>query len=183
MALDFRRALSLGQLLLRQAAAPSAPAAGLVALYAKTDGRLYTQTPAGAESPVGAGTELAYDEITTGTSEITTEADVGPSITFTLAATRKVLIRASFLFRSTTSGDVFRGLITDASNTQQVDTGMIQIFGTNYNFREEVSVRKSLAAATYTYKMRAVGVTSAGTTIVSASAANPTYIQAIDLGP
>jgi hypothetical protein len=135
------------------------------------------------ELGAGTGAELAYNEITSATSEITTEADVGPSISFTLAVTRKVLLRASFLFRSTAGADTMRGLITDASNTQLIDTGTIAIAGANLNDRREISIRKSLGAGSYTYKMRAMSATSVGTTIVSASATNPTFIQAIDLGP
>jgi hypothetical protein len=54
MAIDFRRVLSVGQVLLRQVSTPSAPAAGTVALYAKSDAEIYAQTPAGVEHQVSA---------------------------------------------------------------------------------------------------------------------------------
>lgn len=40
----------------QQSSSPSAPGAGLTAVYAKTDGALYTRSGAsGAESPIGGG--------------------------------------------------------------------------------------------------------------------------------
>ncbi len=126
--------------------------------------------------------ELAYSEITTGTSEITTLADVGVSVTFTLTETRIVRLIGSFLCRSTNAGDTFRTQIADSANVQQMDGGTIAIAGATFNHRREFSRRLSLAAGTYTYKLRAECLTSAGTTIISASTTNPTYLHALDLG-
>lgn len=126
--------------------------------------------------------ELGYNEIVVATAEITTQADVGPTVTFTLTETRVVRIIGSFLLRSTAANDTGRAVITDGSGTQQIDGGTIAIAGANFNHRREFSVRKSLAAGTYTYKLQAQFPTSVGTTIVSASATNPTWIQALDLG-
>lgn len=39
----------------QQATTPSAPGAGLTAVYAKTDGALYVRSGTGAESPIGGG--------------------------------------------------------------------------------------------------------------------------------
>ncbi len=128
------------------------------------------------------GSELGYSEITTPTAEIVSQADVGPSITFTLTETRIVRIIGSFLLRSTAKDDTMRTVIVDGSGTQIMDGGDHYITGVNRNNRNEFSRRLSLAAGTYTYKLQAQGVVSAGTTIVSASTTNPTYIQAIDLG-
>lgn len=128
------------------------------------------------------GSELAYAEITTPTAEITTQADVGVSITFTLTETRIVRIIGSFLLRSSSINDEGRAVITDGSGIQIMDGGTIKIVENNFNHRREFSRRQSLAAGTYTYKLQAQFPVSAGTTVVSASTSNPTYIQALDLG-
>lgn len=127
--------------------------------------------------------ELAYSEITSPTAEITTQADVGPSVTFTLTSTRIIRIIGSFLLRSSNANDTMRTVITDGSGTQIIDGGTHLIVGAATNNRNEISRRLSLAAGTYTYKLQAQSVTSAGTTVVSAATTNPTYIQALDLGP
>ena len=53
----FEAALSTtGSVTLTQIATPSAPGAGLISVYAKTDGALYVRSGAsGAESPIGGG--------------------------------------------------------------------------------------------------------------------------------
>ncbi len=80
MAIDFRRTLSLGQALLRQGAAPSTPAAGLTALYAKSDGRIYQKTPDGVELEVVAGRVVFH--LTRGSQGITTGGGGSTAITW-----------------------------------------------------------------------------------------------------
>lgn len=128
------------------------------------------------------GIELAYAEITTPTAEITAQVDVGPSITFTLTETRIVRIIGSFLLRSSSANDTMRSVIVDGSGVQIMDGGTHLIVGAATNNRNEFSRRLSLVAGTYTYKLQAQSTASAGTTVVSASTTNPTYIQALDLG-
>lgn len=56
--------------LLTEASAPSTPASGKVALYAKTDKKLYTKDSAGTESALGAGGSGEINLVETGTSDV-----------------------------------------------------------------------------------------------------------------
>lgn len=136
------------------------------------------------ELGAGTGAELGYAEITANTSEITTLADVaGVSITFTLAVPRKVRITASAIIFSGTAGDTFLLNITDGASAIQSYSGVRTCDVANNEKRVEFSVRKSLSAATYTFKLRCTCATSVGTTVIHASSSNPCWIQAIDCGP
>lgn len=127
--------------------------------------------------------ELDYDEITTSTGEITATADVGPSITFTLAETRIVVVTASAIVTSTLANDTMIVSITDAANALQSYGGTHRLDINGQQIRSEFSVRQSLPAGSYTFKMRAAGSVSAGVTTINASSSNPAWIQAVDLGP
>ncbi len=89
MAIDFRRILSVGQVLYRQISTPSAPAASTVSLYAKSDAEVYVQTPAGVERRISAVADPRYvhQEVifpNTGDFSSGTFADIITAPTFTV---------------------------------------------------------------------------------------------------
>lgn len=126
--------------------------------------------------------EVGYAEITANSSSFTTLADIsGLSVTFTLTATRRVLLRASTLCRSTTVNDVIQAQIADGSNAQIVASGDAVVLVANRGPRAEYSQAVTLAAGTYTYKVRAQRVSGAGTCVIAAAATDKAYIQAVDI--
>lgn len=130
-----------------------------------------------------AGIELGYNDIQANTSEITTIVDVGPSITFTLTSTRIVRVITSAMVFSGTANDTFLLTIADGANAIQSYSGTMTCDVAGQESRKEFSVRLSLVAGSYTYKLRCTCNTSVGVTVIHASASNPCWIQAIDCGP
>lgn len=65
LSLDGSTAMT-GPVVLTEAAAPSTPASGTVALYAKTGGKIYKKDDAGSESELGAGGGGGADDTVTG---------------------------------------------------------------------------------------------------------------------
>lgn len=126
--------------------------------------------------------EITYTEITAASSSFTTIADVsGLSISFTLTETRTVELRSCCLVRSTVAADTIELSLTDSSNTLQMNSGGIYIPTANGSVRQFFAVRKSLAAGSYTYKIRAARLSGSGTTVVNATSTSPSYIQALDV--
>lgn len=77
-----------GPLLLTGASAPSTPAAGLLALYAKTDKKLYVKDDAGAETEVGAGggSSIFYNAVADGGVDNTGATSVATSLAAAITA-------------------------------------------------------------------------------------------------
>lgn len=133
-------------------------------------------------SDAGAGSELAYAEITAASAAFTTVADIsGLSISFTLASTRTVYIKWGGLVRSTIASDIIDIAITDNTPTTLVNSSSIFIPAANASVRTEFGVRKSLVAGTYNYKIRGTRTSGTGTTNVNALTTSVSYIQALDI--
>ena len=127
--------------------------------------------------------QLALTEVVTTQSAIqTTAVDLtGLTITFTLATQRRVRLEGSVYFVKAapdTSAAVYLQ-ITDNTNTQK--QGGASWHGAPGHMRLTIARILVLAPGTYTFKLR--GFTGAGFVNTNSNGAEPSYVQAIDLGP
>lgn len=126
--------------------------------------------------------EVGYNEIVAVSAAFTTIADVsGLSVSFTLSATRKILIVVYALPQSTIGSDRIQLTLADGAGTQVQVTGDLVIPANNVTVPVEFSWRKSLAAGSYTYKVRANRQSGSGTCVLNAAGNRPCYIQALDV--
>jgi hypothetical protein len=126
--------------------------------------------------------ELDYSEITSGSSAFTSIADItGLDVSFTLDSTRTVRIDVFCLVQSTIANDRIQLTLADSSNNVKQVTGDLFIPANSATVPGILSWRTSLAAGTYTYKVRGNRQTGTGTCIVNGGATRPCWIQALDV--
>ena len=140
-------------------------------------------TDIAARLGAGGNSELAYAEVTTTQTGITTVAAdlTGLTITFTLATRRRVQLIASVWFTKAapdTASVAYLNLATGANVQQQGGGGWCNAPGQT---RVHLTRTLTLAPGTYTYKLRSN--TGGGFLNTNSNTAEPSLIQAIDLGP
>lgn len=137
-------------------------------------------------TPLVAGVELGYAEDTAGAdgSGGSALADIGgASVSFTLGTARKVNLTGKVVIGSTVSGDVALITLCDSSNTAIVRSGDVGCVSSARSYGAEMSCRVSLAAGSYTYKMRRQRISGTGLIAARGSADQRTFMLAVDLGP
>jgi hypothetical protein len=131
-------------------------------------------------APRDAGGQLNYAQIIASQAAISTETDItGLSITVTVGTARRIKISAEgFFLNDATAGQAALKIYEGVTTLVDRPTGMIA----NENGSVHVSTILTPTAGFHTYKIRATKFVGAGTVTFGASATQPAYILAEDIG-
>lgn len=131
-------------------------------------------------APRDAGGQLNYAQIVASQTGVSAEVDIaGLSIAVTVGTGRRIKISSeAFFLNDATAGQAALKIFEGAATLQDRPTGMIA----NENGSIHASVILTPSAGAHTYKIRATKFIGAGTVSFGASATQPAYILAEDIG-
>jgi hypothetical protein len=167
-------AFSAKDLTLTEEAAPSTPATGYVAVYAKTDGLVYSKDDAGTESLLSrpATGRLGYATATTNQTGITTEVDV-TSLSTTVAILTGQIIKVTvqiYNIESTVLTDDIDIVIKEGATVFQYSRSVGKGHATAIAWI-------SPSAGNHTYKATVQRAAGTGTLTLQAGATYPAFIS------